>query len=108
MNNFVGSVLWYTALFGVADFAKTSQLMPDAIAITDGGCNAANGGGFATVGGGPSLTFPNGRNVGHIQFTDDLSWTKGRHAIKAGVGYRYDKYTYYAASPRAHSSALTA
>ena len=45
VNNFVGSVLWYTALFGVADFAKTSALMPDAIGISDGG---ANGGGFAT------------------------------------------------------------
>jgi hypothetical protein len=60
VNNFVGSVLWYTALFGVADFAKTQALMPDSIAIGDGG---ANGGGYATVGAG---AFPNGRNVGHI------------------------------------------
>jgi hypothetical protein len=88
VNNFVGSVLWYTALFGVADFAKTSALMPDSIAIGDGG---ANGGGFATVGNG---AFPNGRNVGHIQISDDLSWSKGRHTFKAGIAYRYDKYTY--------------
>ncbi len=88
VNNVVGSVLWYTALFGVADFAKTQALMPDSIAISDGG---ANGGGFATVGAG---AFPNGRNVAHIQFADDLSWTKGRHTIKAGIGYYYDKYTY--------------
>jgi hypothetical protein len=88
VNNFVGSILWYTALFGVADFAKTSALMPDSIALSDGG---ANGGGFATVGAG---AFPNGRNVGHLQLIDDLSWTKGRHAIKAGIAYRYDKYTY--------------
>ncbi len=90
VNNFVGSVLWYTALFGVADFAKTSALMPDSIAIADSG-SGANGGGFATVGNG---AFPNGRNVGHIQFSDDLSWTKGRHTFKAGIAYRYDKYTY--------------
>jgi hypothetical protein len=90
VNNVVGSVLWYTALFGVADFAKTQALMPDSIAITDSG-SGANLGGFATVGAG---AFPNGRNVGHIQFADDLSWTKGRHAIKAGFGYTYDKYTY--------------
>jgi len=88
VNNFIGSVLWYSALFGVADFAKTSALMPDSIAISDGG---ANGGGFATVGAG---AFPNGRNVGHLQLIDDLSWTKGRHAVKAGIAYRYDKYTY--------------
>jgi hypothetical protein len=88
VNNFIGSVLWYTALFGVADFAKTQALMPDSIAIADGG---ANGGGFATVGAG---AFPNGRNVGHGQLTDDLSWTKGRHTVKAGIAARYDKYTY--------------
>jgi Carboxypeptidase regulatory-like domain len=88
VNNFVGSVLWYQALFGVADFSKTQALMPDSIAIADGG---ANGGGFATVGAG---AFPNGRNVGHVQFSDDFSWTKGRHTFKAGIAYRYDKYTY--------------
>jgi hypothetical protein len=88
VNNVVGSVLWYAAQFGVADFSKTQALMPDSIAIGDGG---ANGGGFATVGAG---AFPNGRNLGHIQFADDLSWSKGRHTFKAGIAYRYDKYTY--------------
>lgn len=88
VNNFIGSVLWYSALFGVADFSKTSVLMPDSIAIADGG---ANGGGFATVGAG---AFPNGRNVGHGQLNDDLSWSKGRHTIKAGIAFRYDQYTY--------------
>jgi hypothetical protein len=92
VNNFVGSVLWYSALFGVQDFAKTTSLMPEAIAINDGG---AGGGGFPTVGG---ATYPNGfpagRNVGHIQFTDDVSWNKGRHTIKAGIAYRKDRYTY--------------
>jgi len=49
VNTLNASVLWYTALFGVADFAKTQALMPDSIAIGDGG---ANGGGFSTVGNG--------------------------------------------------------
>ena len=92
VNNFVGSVLWYSALFGVQDFAKTSSLMPEAIQINDGG---ANGGGFPTVGG---ATYPNGfpagRNVGHAQANDDLSWSKGRHTFKGGINFRYDKYTY--------------
>ena len=37
---------------------------------------------------------------------DDLAWTKGRHTVKAGVDFRYDKYTYtsIASGP---SSALT-
>jgi hypothetical protein len=92
VNSFVGSVLWYSALFGVQDFSKTSALMPEAIAIGDGG---ANGGGFPTVGGATyPFGFPAGRNVGHIQFNDDLSWNKGRHTIKAGIAYRYDRYTY--------------
>jgi Carboxypeptidase regulatory-like domain len=88
VNNFIGSALWYSALFGVADFAKTSGLMPDAISLGDGG---ASGGGFTSVGNG---AFPNGRNVGHFQAIDDLSWTHGRHTIKAGIAARYDKYTY--------------
>ena len=92
VNNFVGSVLWYSALFGVQDFSKTTALMPEAIALSDGG---ANGGGFPTVGGATyPYGFPAGRNIGHIQFNDDLSWTKGRHTLKAGIAYRYDKYTY--------------
>ena len=55
MNNFnrVGVVV-LRLCSDVADFAKIRALMPDAIAISDGG---ANGGGFATVGAG---AFPNG------------------------------------------------
>ncbi len=61
--------------------------MPEEIAVADGG---ANGGGFATVG----ASFPDGRNVGHGQAIDDLSWTKGTHTFKAGASIRYDKVTY--------------
>jgi hypothetical protein len=92
VNNFVGSVLWYSAEFGVADFSQTTKLMPEAIAIGDGG---ANGGGFPTVGGATyPFGFPAGRNVGHIQFSDDLAWTKGKHTIKVGLAIRDDRYTY--------------
>ena len=90
VNNFVGSILWYQAQFGVADFAKIVPTMPEGISLGDGG---ANGGGFPTMSGGPER-FPNGRNVGHGQLSDDLAWTKGRHTIKAGIAFRYDKYTY--------------
>ncbi len=88
VNTVTASYLWYTALFGVQNFTKTQALMPDSIAIGDGG---ANGGGFATVGAG---AFPNGRNVGHFQINDDFSWTRGAHTFKAGVNARYDQYTY--------------
>ena len=88
VNTLNASVLWYTALFGVQDFAKTQALMPDSIALGEGG---ANGGGFATVGAG---AFPNGRNVGHFQVNDDFSWSHGKHTIKAGINARKDQYTY--------------
>jgi hypothetical protein len=88
VNTLNASVLWYTALFGVDQFTKTQALMPDSIAIGEGG---ANGGGFATIGAG---AFPNGRNVGHFQVNDDFSWTRGTHTFKAGVNARYDQYTY--------------
>jgi len=92
VNNFVGSAFWYSAQFGVADFSKTSALMPEAIAIGDGG---ANGGGFATVGGAVyPFGYPAGRNIGHGQAIDDLSWTKNRHTLKAGISFRYDKVSY--------------
>jgi hypothetical protein len=48
---------------------------------------------MAAVGGG-GRTYPNGRNVGHIQLSDDLSWSRGRHTFKAGFASRYDQYTY--------------
>ncbi len=92
VNNFVGSVIWYSALFGVQDFAATTKAMPEAIALADGG---ANGGGFPTVGASVYPNgFPVGRNIGHIQFNDDLAWTKGAHTIKAGFAYRRDRYNY--------------
>ena len=92
VNTITGSVLWFTALFGLDNFAQAATTMPEQIGISDGG---ANGGGFATVGGG---TYPNGlpvgRNVGHFQLNDDFSWTKGTHTIKAGVNARFDQYSY--------------
>ena len=92
VNNFVGSAFWYQAQFGVADFSKTTALMPEAIAIGDGG---ANGGGFPTIGGATyPYGYPAGRNIGHAQLIDDLAWTKGRHTLKGGISYRYDKVTY--------------
>lgn len=112
VNNFVGSVLWYQAQFGVADFDKVIAAMPEGIAIADGG---ANGGGFP---GGPNVTspvgpgaypygYPVGRNVGHIQLNDDLSWTKGRHTLKAGFAYRRDRYTYTTIAENAFAGVYT-
>ncbi len=86
VNNLIAAASWYSAIFGVADFAKAQSLIPERFTFSDGG---ANGGGFATVG----ATFPNGRNVGQGQVIDDLAWLMGKHAIKLGVNYRYNKIT---------------
>jgi Carboxypeptidase regulatory-like domain len=92
VNNVTASFLWYSALFGVANFTQATQQMPEQINISDGG---ANGGGFANVGGGTyPYGFPVGRNVGHFQINDDFSWIKGTHTLKAGVNARFDQYTY--------------
>jgi Carboxypeptidase regulatory-like domain len=86
VNNFVGSGSWYTAIFGVANFAATSKLQPEIIGITD---SSMNSGGWATAGAG----FPDGRNVGQAQFVDDLTWIHGKHTFKGGLNYRFDKVT---------------
>jgi len=81
VNNFIGSASWYTAIFGVADFAKTTALMPESISVGDGCCTGLGAG------------FPTGRNVGQAQVVDDLTWIHGKHSFKAGVNYRFDKIT---------------
>ena len=88
VNSFVGSANYYIAQFGVANFAKSSATMPDAISLSDGG---ANGGGFSSIGNG---AYPNGRNIGHGEVHDDLAWSKGRHTVKAGFGMKYDELNY--------------
>ncbi len=81
VNNFIGSGSWYTAIFGVADFAKTTALMPESISVGDAG--------WTSVGAG----FPNGRNVGQAQLVDDLTWIHGKHTFKTGINWRLDKIT---------------
>jgi hypothetical protein len=86
VNTFTGQASWYTAIFGVQDFAATQAAIPVRLTLGDGG---AKGGSFVSLGAG----FPTGRNVGQAQLIDDLSWLKGTHTIKAGVNYRYNKVT---------------
>jgi hypothetical protein len=81
VNNFIASASWYTAIFGVADFAKTTALMPETISVGDAG--------WTSVG----ASFPNGRNVGQAQLVDDLTWIHGKHTFKGGINYRFDKIT---------------
>ena len=86
VNSFTAAGMWYTAIFGVANFSQTTQLQPESVSISDNSMNAAS---WANVGAG----FPNGRNVGQAQVADDLTWIHGKHTIKTGVNYRYNKIT---------------
>jgi len=87
VNSFIGSALWYSAYFGPADVKAAQQLFPTTFFFGDGG---ANGGGFYTMGSNWA-SFPQGRNVGQGQLTDDLSITRGRHTIKVGENYRRNR-----------------
>jgi hypothetical protein len=89
VNSFIGAGSWYSAIFGVADFKAVQALMPERFSFGDG----ASFTGVGSGGGQGSGGFPNGRNVGQMQLIDDLSWTKGRHTIKTGFNYRFNKVT---------------
>ena len=93
VNNFVGSGSWYSAIFGVADFSKVQALMPERFTFADGGSNSGGFTGVGSGGGQGTAGFPNGRNVGQMQLVDDLSWTLGKHSIRTGVNYRFNKVT---------------
>jgi outer membrane receptor protein involved in Fe transport len=87
VNSFIGSALWYSAYFGPANVAASQKLFPTAFFFNDGG---ANGGGFYQMGSSWN-SFPQGRDVGQAQLTDDLSITRGRHTIKVGENFRRNR-----------------
>ena len=93
VNNFIGAASWYTAIFGVADFSKVQALMPERFSFSDGGGSAGGITGVGSGGGQGTAGVPNGRNVGQLQLIDDLSWTRGRHTLKTGLNYRFNKVT---------------
>ena len=90
VNNFIGSVLWYSALFGSTNPGPALGLFPGNVAFTDGsltalGTGSGNPGGFAA-----GFLYPQGRNVTQWQLVDDVSVARGNHAFKMGVNFRRD------------------
>jgi len=85
VNNFIGSGSWYQAIFGYASLQKVEAAMPETINVTDFCCSEV----------GTATNMPQGRNVGQAQLVDDLTWIKGKHSLKVGVNYRYNKITDY-------------
>jgi Carboxypeptidase regulatory-like domain len=99
VNNFIGSVLWYSALFGnVSANSPALGLFPGNLAFSDGsltniGFGSGNPGGF-----GQGFLFPQGRNVTQWGLVDDLSVTRGNHSFKMGVNFRRDDISDHTAS----------
>jgi Carboxypeptidase regulatory-like domain/TonB-dependent Receptor Plug Domain len=91
VNNFIASVLYYSAIFGATSPGSAAlNLFPGNLAFADGsltnvGFGSGNPGGF-----GAGFFFPQGRNVTQYGFVDDLSITKGVHSFKMGFNFRRD------------------
>lgn len=91
VNNFVGSVLWYSAIFGPANTSAAQNLFPSYFSI-GGDSSGTNSGGFTGMGiYWPA--FPQGRDVGQLQLIDDFSVVKGNHTMKFGENFRRNRVT---------------
>jgi len=54
--------------------------------------------------GGEDYAFPQGRMVTGYQFSDDLTWLKGKHTVKVGYTFRRDDITDYTSSEHAYAN----
>jgi hypothetical protein len=88
VNNFIGSSSYYSALFGPTDLKASLNAFPAYMILGDGG---ANGTGGITPLGVNTGAFPQGRRVGQLQLVDDLSYNLGKHSLKTGVNYRFNR-----------------
>jgi Carboxypeptidase regulatory-like domain len=91
-NQFLFSVLWYSAVFTNQNLDSANSLVPYTVLFNELGGTAFTGLG------GIDYLWPQGRNVTNYQFIDDVSITKGRHNFKTGVYFRRDDVTDYSPS----------
>jgi hypothetical protein len=96
VNNLVGSVLWYSAIFQSPNLPAATAAFPGLFFLTyiTGIAPIGEGSGFD-----PAFSlFPQGRNVTQWGVVDDLSITRGNHSFKMGVNFRRDDVSDYTAS----------
>jgi Carboxypeptidase regulatory-like domain/TonB-dependent Receptor Plug Domain len=99
VNNFIASILYYSAIFGsIQANSPALALFPGNLAFSDGsltnvGFGSGNPGGY-----GQGFLFPQGRNVTQWGLVDDVSVAKGRHSLKFGVNWRRDDISDFTAS----------
>jgi hypothetical protein len=92
VNNIVGSVLWYSAIFQSPNLPAAEAAFPGIFSLGDIPL-ACLGSGCAD-----GSIFPQGRNVTQWGVVDDLSVTRGNHSFKMGVNFRRDDVSDYTAS----------
>lgn len=92
VNNIVGSVLWYSAIFQSPNLPAAEAAFPGIFTLGDIPM-ACLGSGCAD-----GSIFPQGRNVTQWGVVDDLSVTRGNHSFKMGVNFRRDDVSDYTAS----------
>ena len=85
LNQFVASGLYYSAFFANPNQAAATAAFPGVFIDADTSA-------FALMGG-AGYDWPQGRNVTQYMFIDDLSITKGAHALKMGINFRRNDIT---------------
>src|SRR5258708_7409599 len=95
VNNFVGSVLHYSALFQSPNLSSALSTFPFILSTTDTSLTPLGSG----SGSDPQFAlFPQGRNVTQWQLVDDLSVERGKHTFKMGVNFRRHDVTDFTAN----------
>ncbi len=101
-NQFVFAASYYRAIFtntsgiNLGSSSIPYVLIPEGFATGSGDWDLSGNAGDWI--GGIDYALPQGRNVTGYQFTDDLSWNKGKHNIKVGYAFRRDDITDYTSS----------
>jgi hypothetical protein len=98
VNNFLGSVLWYSAIFGSQNPAQALSLFPGNLWVYDSNMSALGTGSGNPNGFVAGFEFPQGRNVTQWGLVDDLSITHGNHEFKMGFNWRRDDVSDHTAS----------
>jgi hypothetical protein len=95
VNNFIGSVLYYSALFQSPNLNSALSAFPYILDIFDSSLTplGSGSGSFPTF-----AIFPQGRNVTQWQLVDDLSIERGKHTLKLGGNFRRDDVSDFTAS----------
>lgn len=98
VNNFLGSVLWYSAIFGSQNTQQALSLFPGNLWVYDTSMSALGTGSGNPNGFVAGFQYPQGRNVTQWGLVDDLSINHGNHDFKMGFNWRRDDVSDHSAS----------